>query len=60
MKVITFKVEEDLLRKLDALAAEFGLSRSELIRNALILYLSKQSESVKKKPSVKIKRVVLT
>lgn len=39
MKVITFKAEEDLLRKLDLYAANRRLSRSEVIRDALRKYL---------------------
>ncbi|BDC18207.1 ribbon-helix-helix protein, CopG family [Acidianus sp. HS-5] len=35
MRVITFKVEEDLLEQLDMYAIKYGLNRSEVIRLAI-------------------------
>ena len=40
MRVITFKVEEDLLALLDRYAMNRGLYRSEVIREAIIEFLS--------------------
>ena len=39
MRVVTFKVGEDLLERLDSLARLKGVPRSELIRRAIELYL---------------------
>ena len=39
MRVVTFKVDEQLLSKLDSLARLKGVPRSEIIRQALELYL---------------------
>ena len=39
MRVITFKAEEPLVERLDSLARVKGVTRSELIRKALELYL---------------------
>ena len=39
MRVVTFKVEEDLLEKLDSFARLEGVTRSEIIRKAIELYL---------------------
>ncbi|AWR97730.1 ribbon-helix-helix protein, CopG family [Acidianus sulfidivorans JP7] len=39
MKVITFKAEDDLLRRLDLYAVNRRLSRSEIIRDAIKKYL---------------------
>ncbi|AAY80724.1 ribbon-helix-helix protein, CopG family [Sulfolobus acidocaldarius] len=39
MRVITFKVDEDLLQELDLYAINSKSSRSEIIREALIRYL---------------------
>ncbi|AOL17096.1 CopG family transcriptional regulator [Sulfolobus sp. A20] len=35
MRVVTFKVEEDLLELLDRYAIKYGLNRSEAIRKAV-------------------------
>jgi len=40
MKVVTFKIEEDLLALLDRYAINRGLYRSEVIREAIIEFLS--------------------
>jgi len=40
MRVITFKVNEELLRELDLFAANNKLYRSEVIRAAIEFYLS--------------------
>ena len=40
MRVITFKVNEELLRELDLFAANNKLYRSEVIRAAIKFYLS--------------------
>lgn len=47
MRVITIKIDEDLLERIDLNAQKYGISRSELIRRAVIRYLSKlESELV--------------
>jgi metal-responsive CopG/Arc/MetJ family transcriptional regulator len=40
MRVITFKIDEDLLTLLDRYAINRGLYRSEVIREAIIEFLS--------------------
>lgn len=39
MRVVTFKIDEDLLQKLDVYAINKRLSRSDVIREALERYL---------------------
>ncbi|MCE4603715.1 MAG: ribbon-helix-helix protein, CopG family [Aeropyrum sp.] len=39
VKVVTFKVEVDLLEEIDRHAEKRGLSRSELIREAIMRYI---------------------
>ncbi len=39
MRVVTFKVDEDLLERLDSFARLRGVTRSEVIRKAIELYL---------------------
>ena len=39
MRVITFKIDEDLLQKLDKYAINHKLNRSEVIRQALMEFL---------------------
>ena len=41
MRVVTFKIEEELLRKLDLYAVNNRLTRSDAIREAISILLSK-------------------
>ena len=56
MRVVTFKVEEDLLEKVDSYARLKGVTRSEVIRKALDLYL--RLEEYKVQPRYKIVRLL--
>ena len=49
MRVVSFKVDEDLLEMLEEIAKRKGMSKSELIRTAIRSYLM---ESKEKKPFV--------
>ena len=40
MRVVTFKLDVDLLQKLDLYAVNSGLTRSQVIREALKRYLT--------------------
>ncbi len=44
MKVVTFKLEEDLLEQLDKYAIKNGLKRSEAIRKAIELLVRQELE----------------
>ncbi|MGC9106497.1 MAG: ribbon-helix-helix protein, CopG family [Thermoprotei archaeon] len=46
MRVITFKVDEDLLRKLDIYAINRRLSRSDVIREAIERYLKEAAGGI--------------
>ena len=50
MRVVTFKAEEDLLEKVDGLARLKGVTRSEVIRKALELYLRLEDYRVQPQP----------
>ncbi len=55
MRVVTFKVDESLLEKLDLYAMSNNLTRSEVIREAIEAYVNGRI-----KPKViRIRRVVL-
>lgn len=43
-RVVTFKIDEELLERVDRVAASEGLTRSGLIRKALIQYLRDKGE----------------
>ncbi|ACR42198.1 ribbon-helix-helix protein, CopG family [Saccharolobus islandicus] len=45
MRVITFKLEEELLQELDLYAINRKMCRSEIIREAIKLYLSIKKSS---------------
>ncbi len=44
MRVVSFKVDEDLLEMLEEIAKRKGMSKSELIRTAIRLYLMESNE----------------
>lgn len=44
MKTITFRISEELLRKLNEYASRHGISRSEVIRRAIIELLNSGNE----------------
>ena len=46
MRVVTFKVSETLLEELDTFSSRTGMSRSEIIRRALVSYLSRNGHPV--------------
>ncbi len=56
MRVVTFKIDEDELERLDSFARLKGWTRSEVIRKALDLYL--RLEEYKVQPRYKIVRLL--
>lgn len=44
MKIVTFKASEDLIREMDRVAAELGVSRSHLIRMAVQRFMREYRE----------------
>lgn len=47
LRVVTVKMEEELLERVDELARELGVSRSAVIRSALELYLKLNSDKLR-------------
>ncbi len=43
VRVVTFKVDVDTLREIDRVAEELGMNRSELIRKAVLEFISKSA-----------------
>jgi len=54
LRAITFKIDEKLLKRLDDAAALLGISRSEAIREAILLYLRHLERSFAPRPKVVI------
>ncbi len=52
MRVVTFKVDEDLLERLDSFARLKGVPRSEVIRRAIELYLRLEDRKQTIQPKV--------
>ena len=52
MRVITFKIDNDLLYRLDSYARLKGVTRSEVIRKAIELYLKLEEYRVQPEPKV--------
>ncbi len=46
VKVVTFKIEEELLDKIDQFALEKNMTRSEVIRRALKTYLERETRKI--------------
>ena len=50
MRVVTFKIEEELLEALDTYAKIKGIPRSEVIRRAIQLYLRIEEKNTRPEP----------
>lgn len=46
MRVVTFKLEEELLRRVDEFANSKNMVRSEVIRRALKSYLEREARKI--------------
>jgi len=49
LRIVTFKIEEELLEKVDKLALKLGVSRSTIIRWAIEYYLEQKSQDLEQK-----------
>ncbi len=58
MRVVTFKIEEELLELIDQYAELRGETRSEVIRKALMELLREEREKIRKAKSQKVRIVV--
>ncbi len=54
MRVVTFKLDEDILEKLDRYARRTGRSRSEVIRQALERLLSSEEPMIARTYRIRI------
>jgi len=57
MRVVTFKISEELLEEVDRIALKYRTNRSAVIRTALRKFI--ESEGVSVKREVNVKRVTL-
>lgn len=62
MRVVTFKIDEELLERLDSIAMRLGIPRSELIREALISFINNKSNiaELARGKRLRIRRIILT
>jgi len=58
MRVVTFKIDESLLERLDVACVRKGISRSDAIRAAIIEWLKREGQNVRPR-FITIKRVVI-
>ena len=54
MKVITLKVDEDLLNRMNSYLDHTNMTRSELVRRAIRYYLDKQQSMVLKTRRIRL------
>lgn len=52
VRVVTFKLDEETLARLDSIAHMKGVTRSEVIRHALELYLRLEYYKVQQHPKI--------
>lgn len=52
LRVVTFKAEDELIEKVDTLARLKGVTRSEIIRKALELYLKLEDYKIQPQPKI--------
>lgn len=58
MRVVTFKIEEELLELIDEYAELRGETRSEVIRKALMELLRGEKEKIRRAKAKKIRVVI--
>jgi len=58
MRVVTFKIEEDLLELIDEYAELRGETRSEVIRKALIELIRGEREKIRRAKAKKIRVII--
>ena len=44
MRVVTFKLEEEILEKVDRIARREGMTRSEFIRKAIVTFIERYED----------------
>lgn len=59
MRVVTFKVSDDLLDRIDRAARELGVTRSYIIRTAVKLFLGERRGENRKITLIKVRKVRL-
>lgn len=52
LRVVTFKAEDEFVEKVDTLARLKGVTRSEIIRKALELYLKLEDYKIQPQPKI--------
>ena len=57
VRVVTFKLDDELLRDLDRVADELGVTRSDVIRMALKAFIRGRSP---RREVIRVRRVILT
>lgn len=59
MRVVTFKIDEDLLEMIDMYARKTGFTRSEVIRKAIVELLKRELASTISKRSKTSKKYII-
>ncbi len=54
LRIITFKIDEETLMRLDAVSRKTGIVRSELIRKAIELYLNKIGNELEQRTRIRV------
>jgi len=58
MRVVTFKIERDLLELVDTLSIQMRMNRSELIRHMIQYYIDHEYTPKQKAPKAKVEKGV--
>jgi metal-responsive CopG/Arc/MetJ family transcriptional regulator len=54
LRIITFKLDDELLEKIDIYAQRVGVTRSEFIRQAILMYIAKLEAEIESELRVKM------
>jgi len=54
MRIITFKLDDELLEKIDVYAQKVGVNRSEFIRKAILSYIAKLEAELESELRVRV------
>jgi len=59
LKVVTFKIDEEALEHLDRIAEKLGVSRSQVIKEAIRLYIEHLEKGEEDKKPILYREIVL-
>lgn len=54
LRIITFKLDDSLLEKIDIYAQKIGVTRSEFIRQSILMHIAKLEAEIEEELKIKV------